>query len=608
VRSSVALALGLALAALAAPAGAALDPSRAAEHADALRDEAALAFCRAPKMPLEGRSLALCAHARAIAGCEVWAKACDEAHAAPPQRERSSMAEWLRSLEGAFRVLLWVLVAGAIGVVLWLLVRALRSARADARVAGAAAMSATAVRPDEAKERVAPLADADLLLRHADALARAGRGGEAMSAYLHASLRALGARGVLPFSRDRTNGEAIRACRDEAARAELRAIAYEVDRVEWGREPATDPMVSEVASRARRIVKASLVATFVLALFGCGGGRSSDVVARTPGGTELVQALLRRQGVDAAPLSAPLARVPLPADDDDPILVVDFDVTEVDEDTRAHLLDWVDAGGTLVAAGDAPLGLDARRTMPLGAQLTVDDLEERAWSAPLAMPAALRSSCAPWARVGTDPYAVLCPRGEGRVLAVASGEIFTNAFVARREGAAAAVALLGRALPTKVRFAGAVHGVAPPANPLSGMIRAGFGLALLHAALFAVVLFLAEGRRLARPVPTAPPARRAFAEHVRAVGALYARGRAAPHALAVFVRFIEERLRASGARGGDPATLLAHRSGEDRARVAALWMRASREGSTAKDALATLAELSAVWGRARREGSSRARG
>ena len=64
-----------------------------------------------------------------------------------------------------------------------------------------------------------------------------------------------------------------------------------------------------------------------------------------------------------------------------------------------------------------------------------------------------------------------------------------------------------------------------------------------------LVLFFAVGVRLARPKPAAPPRRRAFAEHVEAVGALYARTRSAPHALAAYARFADERLRARMPRG-----------------------------------------------------------
>ena len=53
-------------------------------------------------------------------------------------------------------------------------------------------------------------------------------------------------------------------------------------------------------------------------------------------------------------------------------------------------------------------------------------------------------------------------------------------------------------------------------------------------------LWFAVGVRQARPKPSQPPRRRAFSEHVEAVGALYARTRNAAHALAAFSRFADD--------------------------------------------------------------------
>jgi hypothetical protein len=107
------------------------------------------------------------------------------------------------------------------------------------------------------------------------------------------------------------------------------------------------------------------------------------------------------------------------------------------------------------------------------------------------------------------------------------------------------------------------------------------------------------GVRVARPKPAPPPRRRAFAEHVEAVGTLYARTRNAPHALAAFSRFADERLRARMPRGtADVAAFLASRARMPLDVCQRLWARAAQAKAGAPalgDELAVLRELSAVY-------------
>jgi hypothetical protein len=122
---------------------------------------------------------------------------------------------------------------------------------------------------------------------------------------------------------------------------------------------------------------------------------------------------------------------------------------------------------------------------------------------------------------------------------------------------------------------------------------------MIHALFAALALFLAVGVRLARPKPAAPPLRRAFAEHVEAVGALYARTRNAPHALAAYARFADERLRARMPRGtSDVPAFLASRARLPLDVCQRVWARAVAAKAGAPplgDELAVLKELSAVY-------------
>jgi hypothetical protein len=103
-----------------------------------------------------------------------------------------------------------------------------------------------------------------------------------------------------------------------------------------------------------------------------------------------------------------------------------------------------------------------------------------------------------------------------------------------------------------------------------------------------------------------PPRRRAFAEHVEATGALYARTRSATHALAAYAHFVDERLRAKAPRGTGPALFLAQRSGADPKDTGELYARAmsAREGAVTGEELFVLRRLSALFSMAMRDGRS----
>jgi hypothetical protein len=199
-------------------------------------------------------------------------------------------------------------------------------------------------------------------------------------------------------------------------------------------------------------------------------------------------------------------------------------------------------------------------------------------------------------------YAATRAMDRGVVLGLATGELLTNASLARPGNAEALVALLSAVARSRiVHVAHVEDGIAPASNPISALSHAHLALALWHSLGAILVMFAAFGVRHARAKPTAPPKRRAFTEHVEATSAVYARTRMTGHALASFVRYADERLRAKMPRGSnDPAAFLAARSGADPAHVAALWTRANAAttaGKTKGD-LQVLRELTTLFQRA----------
>jgi len=622
------------------PAWALVDPSRAQSDVEAATREKAFTFCSQPHKPLSNRALGLCDSAADIPSCEGFAAACAEARS--PSRHMTGLSPaTLAAIGWIIRIGAWLFVLTLVVALLVPIVRMLARSRRARRLAEPDVSPMPATPDDDADVEAAAPIDEDTLLERAAAHARRGEHGIALQLYLAASLRALDKRGAVRLSVDRTNGEYVRSCSDADARAGLRDIVREVDRVQFGREEATAEAAEKAARQAMIIVRGVKMALLALtvALFGCGGMGGGRHAGDDPAGGELLLELLHRQDIRVEALQGSLSSLPLPTPGGGagPAVLVDTERTEMDDETRAHLLEWVDAGGSLVLAGapynwPEPLGvsaamsfgptkLSARRLLALTRALATtydgddDEYDEADVGAAEGVPVyaiaiehgevGTRITLSPpksservaWFDDGAI-YAAVVAHGKGRVLAIASDELLTNAGLARPGSAAVALAVLSNAGRPEFKIAPPEGGVVPPSTPMSAMSRAGLGLGMVHALLAAVVLFLAVGSRLARPRPATPPARRAFAEHVEAMGALYARTDNGPHALAAYARFVEERLRARMPRGAsDIPAFLASRARLPFDVCERVWTRATAPdtGAPAADALIVLKELAAVY-------------
>lgn len=629
-------AIACAGAAWAAPARAVMDPSHAQADVDAAMRAHAYPFCRAPHEPLSPDARELCPHAGDIPDCAGFAAACAKV-ASPPW----SLPKWWGRfslppfLGVVFQVLVWLVVAALVLAILVPVVMAIARFRRRDEAARDKQEKTTPAGPGPIAD-IAAMGDEATLLARADELAARGQYGAALQLYLAAGLRALDKRGAVRIAKDRTNGEYVRACTDPAAKPALRDIVREVDLVQFGGAPATREAASRAAQRASAIVRAIPLALLVIALplvLGCGG--SSMFKPRAPGddpaGGELLRDVLRAQRVIVKGLGSSLSTMPLPsAGQRAPAVVVDVEQTSLDDDTRAHLASWVDAGGVLVLAGSpsqwpkefgasyawatGPRKITARRLLARavepepGEEGDEDDESESAIYARteehaiVATERGLTISGASESIAWFDDhttYAAVVAYGKGRVLCIATDELLTNAGIARPGNGAALVAILAATARSEMHLADPEDGVSPPSTPIAALLRAGLGMGLLHAVPFVLVLFLGAGIRLSRPKPSRPPRRRAFAEHVTAVGALYARTHNGSHALAAYVRFADERLRARMPRGSaDVGGFLASRAGLPLDVCHRLWARAVQAKAGAPplgDELAVLRELSVVY-------------
>jgi hypothetical protein len=612
---------------------ASLDPASAGYDARSAMDGGADSFCRHPA-PLSPRALRVCPHAKSIPGCDAFVAACDAAGAsggassssAPPVKKDPERLDVPSAVGLIARALLWAIVLAAVLLVVLAIVRALVAWRRSQKLGDAPAMSAE---DDAPKAHAAPepapyVGDAEALLARGVAYARAGKLDLALHTFLGAGLCALDHRGAIRIAKDRTNGEYVRVCGDPSARAPLRELVGEVDRVQFGGEKATVERVSHAERSATALVRAARVAMIAIgcsvmtaSLVGCGPhAPGSEPMAGDPAGNELLVELLRRQGVVVAPLAGALASMPLPTDDGarPPVVLVDAERTGLDDDTRAHLARWVEAGGVLVLAGNVsswPKELEARAALACEDDVVVawkSDRGDARSTAGGGLPCKVaRNAALDWTNKTTplawyphgETYAAVSAEGRGHVLGLATDELLTSAALARPGNAAAFIAILNATGAREIRIARAEDGIAPPANPVSAVTRAGLGLGLLHALAAALVLFVAVGARLMRPKPTPPPRRRAFVEHVEATGALYAKTKMAPYALATYARHVDTRLRARMPRGNaDVPAFLAQRTGAALATCEEVWNRARAtdpNGKAQGDELDLLKKLGALY-------------
>jgi len=620
-------------------------PSVARADVDTAPADKGYVFCHEPREPLTLRARALCAHAAAIPGCEGFAAACARAAKAAGEPTSGRNDDFARrtiavppAIAALARIVLWLLVATILGAVL---VPVVRAAIARTRWRARATDRGPQPQPDaEASAAELPALPADsTLLDRADDLVRRGESAAALELYLAAALQALGERGAVHVAKHKTNGEYVRSCADKTALIALETMVHDVDRVQFGGEDPSAETVSRTARCALSIVRAVPAALLATAFaFGCGGaGAPLERAGDDPAGQELWFDVVRQHGLKVERLETALASLPMPASGRrSPAVVVDAQRTELDRETRAHLVSWVDAGGTLVLAGapetwprefgfaprvSSVLMITARsravrphRGGELGAETDDADL-----ASGVAIEQAATASRVAWFTDGST-YAAITPHGRGFALGIATDELMTNVGLARGQNAAAMLAILSNADRVELRVAQDDDGIAPPTTPMAALSRAGLEVGLVHMLVASLVLFLAVGVRLSRPQPAPRPRSRAFAEHVEAVGALYAEAGAAAHALAAYARFAAQRLRdrvprtarqrflrqrAQDLGPADPASFLASRTHLPVDVCRRLWARAiaatTAPAEPIGDELAVLEELSAAYATATAE-------
>jgi len=427
------------------------------------------------------------------------------------------------------------------------------------------AKEATAAQTVVPEKRGPVETDVERLLARAQAAAQRGDFTKAVEDTYAALLRRLDGAGLIEIHPSRTNGDYVRALYERPdLRGNVRDIVRDVERVQFG---ATAPSAQVFRAVFDRVLPIATRAIGVLALvFGLGALTSCDKKSGPgaaapkgdtgPYGTAALEELLEERGRDVKHRSLPLMRI---EDEDHDKTLLLLRGAELDKETWDRVIEWTNEGGTIVVAG-------VRHLPPeLAAEPTNDPSEERALSragyyedsysydsldviAPHGT--ALRTSALPEAwvlRRGDRPYAIGTQLGKGRAYVFAERALFTNiAFTVGDNASFASKFLydLGHDVELCDIWTGAGAG-----SPLDSMRKARLTPVIVQLLALALLFLVWRGAHFG--LPRDPPARnrRAFADHVRALGNIYARAKASEHALGNFSAWAIERLRERFQRG-----------------------------------------------------------
>jgi hypothetical protein len=502
-------------------------------------------FCANPEFAPKHSNPDLCALAKADGQrCPNLLRACDAPPLEPPRRWDWS---WLGGLRVLADVLFWSVVVVLTGGVLVLMKRALFRAIENRRGRGAETGEKVVEQPAIA-EQVTRETDTSRLLTMAEELAAAGRFEEAIAAAYAALVRALGEAGLITVDSNRTNGDHLRELRP---RADLHRTAREVFRgtemVQFGRRPATRDLYAFLIERVAPIVKRGVALCLVLAalhgLSGCGGFEDSDEMGR---GFGVLTSLLTAQGTKVRRRLREVSHVDGEVGG---ILVIGAESQE----SIDPLLTWVGSGGHLFLTYPTSRLLEIGRLKPANASCP-EQLElgtkkagswrlfapsPRCWEVP--PPKKDEDPTQVVIRSGTMAYVATRSYGQGSITFFADDTLLRNAALSVGDNAYVTVSLLnqpGRVLELVGPWTGA-----GASSPLAAIRQAGLGPLMLALLAYGLVAAWHYGAAFGKRRDPIVEPRRAFVDHVRALGASYSRAHASRFALGVYGAWAADRLR-----------------------------------------------------------------
>ncbi len=449
-------------------------------------------------------------------------------------------------------------------------------------------------------ERLGPVeTDVERLLRRAQTAAQRGDFKQAVEDTYAALLRRLDGAGLIEIHPSRTNGDYVRALGEKPdLRSSVRAIVRDVERVQFGSEAPSAQLYQAVFDRVVPIATRAISALAILfacsALVSCGEGPkpAASKSDTRPYGTAALVELLHDRGREVSHRKDPLSNID---DEGTGKVLVLLRGADLDRETWSRVIDWTSRGGTLVVAGVRHLPRE------LAAEPTDDPSEDSALTrhgtyeygfrfADLSVVAPtgtrLRTNLTPGAWVlsrGDAPYAVRTIFGTGRAFVFAERALFTNIAFTVADNAAFVTGFLDDLDRDDIEIVDVWTG-AGAGSPLESIRRARLTAVIAQLLALALLFLVWKGAHFG--LPRDPPARtrRACADHVKALGNVYARAKASEHALGNFSAYAIERLRERFYRGqrsglSPLAEAIAARTGKDETQV----MRVLVEAQSARE-------------------------
>lgn len=549
-----------------------------------------LPFCTAPGYEIKPYDRALCALAQEPGQrCPEFRRACETAPSAP--REPRSLD--LPGLAFFTELLFWGAVLGLTFVLVRAVVQALAARRpaAEAEPAKARPKSGAAESPAEPRQVET---DVSRLLERARRAAEAGQYEAAIGALYAALLHGLGARGVLRVDPTYTSGDYLRALSGHADLArEFRGISRSVERVQFGRSPADAGLFEELRARVLSLLKSGIAVGLLLLastpLTGCSAPPGSfETFDESPRGYAGLRRLLTERGTSARKRVAALSEI-----DDGEVAKIVYLANTLEKSDEMRILSWVWEGGELVILGydhdlAKLLSLGVRRESCGGKLARPRDAAKN--QEHLFAPGrttlqidARASEVSTLLSCGDRPYVTQHGWGEGQITVVAEPEYFGNAALSVGDNAFFVLGLLEDPGFT-VEFVGPWTGSGAE-TPFAAIKGAGLWPAMLHLLALGLLLLIRQGAAFG--VRRDPPSvrRRAFVDHVRALGAAYRRTRATQWVLANYGAWAADKLRERTAPGEGAglfalASAVSQRSGKSEAEVVSLLLEARQAGES----------------------------
>ena len=564
-----------------APAGPLTEPAQAVREIFASRH---FEFCHEPKYPLTPAEKAWCdlGAGENTQACPKLREACKNEAQATQIELREPISFRLPELGLPLRLLLWILLGLGVIMLVFALARHFLDHKAKDDVVKTQA-------PGSAEEdRAAALArqvetDVQRLLERARAEAAAGDFRAAIGSAYAALLRRLEGAGVVHVEPDQTNGDYVRKVKHDRPTI-ARPLSEVVDAVEsaqFGDQIVTREGFDGVWTRVTGLLAERIGVVLVLAglLLGACGQPREDW-DHSPSGRAGVMAYLGKRGFKVHERLLSVAKInerkpgegkssdsksgDSNSDDSQPEQLILLPGAHLGDEEWKAVKAWIASGDhSLIVAG-------GRRALPdwIGTRIVekpatssepvvLGDAEAKRWGAlRVRVPEANTLESKPGAMAlltrKQAPYAAErwlvrqdAEDDEGdasnRVLVLADDFLFRNASLLVADNAVLLDHLL-RDGGTTVEVAGDLTGLVA-SNPVESVRRGRLGPALLQLAAFLLVFFVCKGARFGRPTRSQNMSRRAFAEHVRALGLHYARARGERLALGFMGAYASERLR-----------------------------------------------------------------